>query len=1084
MNQKIAKKGKKKFFVLLSSSFFVLLLGFVISNNQETTSIVKQEKYLSNRNKEIVQQVNGLTKNNSVVLPVNNSSSKLDSITSVSDLKVTSTKNSHSSALPSSRLELNYREQIKLDSSVLGQANSLYPRIKRLNSSGKYILFYQNATIAGTVRYIISNDSSLTSWGEDQVLFKKNSRTIAEADVKKYKLPSNAAHKYYTTADAVVLSDGKTILATSSFRPSAIGEGEVEYSILNNKQYDLLNKYSGIDLVYSNDGGVTWSKAITVYQGYNWEPNLHVIDDNTVQVYFSQVAISMEDVGIEHSSGVAMVTLTKNSDGTWENKNITPKKGKNYSPTTTVFKFPAKNISTPNVPVKNLGVDGKLHTRMTAQMPSTLTLNNGSFAMVVESMYKENSNGKDKCGISFAFNADPYMEHVKLGHAGPNSMKIYQFDGCSPYMDQFNSGQIVIGYNANGTYNLRLANGTLKKVSNRVYKPLPNAKGSYWGSLEVDDTTNSVVSTIHGKVKNESTGKEEKHLYISRSYLNHKINVSNENIIVDGNASEWKTTNALFIGDETQAQGLYRFANDNDYVYIVSEVLDRTLIADKDYQVFYIGTSADSYYAITVDSTGLKSAKLIENGKKSSISDIEAVSQVLSTNDPNKNGYVTEIKIPVSLFENELDGLRVIPLLFNADNVNEESNRDKIAYMYVTKFSSWMPLNATISIKKSEEVAYLDCKSSTKSVSCDLYLNDKNEKVPDEVTFTMSYDNLTLKSCNNVSGKGHLNINCSDPKVITIRGFNKNEWKYAKVASITLEKENVNKDSLITFNYYNVHYDNNGTKNANWLFIGDSFFDYLDGVALNPTAGNLVDYGYKNYTKIDKPISLLEEGNFVYSKQASPTLGKIQNFGLAGITLRDYQNYFMNVSQSEYFLDRMYTYLKNIESKWPSVSDVKRIAIYLGVNDAAKYLDGQDGFEASDIKKYMTNLITKLNEKYSNPEIYIVKILPRVANEKEIIGKYNKVYEEVATSYNNVSVVDSSTSYRSSDEVSYQLLDTNTGLIRTKYYASSSILAETSTVNAGRSGHFKAAYYKYWSKNLREVMHMNYSVKMDQEYHF
>lgn len=251
----------------------------------------------------------------------------LTHITSISEIGMPEGSiDSHAGYWGSSRLELNYREQSTIDPSTLVSSRNIYSRVKKISSTGKYLLLWQNEQIGSIIRYSLSSDSSLSSWDKGKILFDKTTMTFNEAGFAKQEIT-----KSYTNADAVVLGDGKTILAVASFRAGKVGD----YSLLGNKRYALLNKYCGIDLRYSTDGGVTWSDIQRVYTGYNWEPSFHVVDDNTVQVYFSQVAVAMEHTGIEHSTGVAMFTLTKNGTG-WVSDSV-PVNGRSFSKTTTSF---------------------------------------------------------------------------------------------------------------------------------------------------------------------------------------------------------------------------------------------------------------------------------------------------------------------------------------------------------------------------------------------------------------------------------------------------------------------------------------------------------------------------------------------------------------------------------------------------------------------------------------------------------------------------------------------------------------------------------------------------------------------------
>lgn len=604
----------------------------------------------------------------------------LTHITSVSELTPSSSKNSHKDLWKSSRLELDYRSQVLLNNSKLVSNMSIYPRIKKISSTNNYILLYQNSQIGSKVRYMLSEDASLKNWESAKVLFDVSNMSFSEKGFS-----NKTVEKYYTTGDAAVLEDGKTILAVASFRVGTIGANK--YSLLANKKYSLVNKYSGIDLKYSTDGGKTWSAAQRVYTGYNWEPILNVIDNNTVQVYFSQVAVSMEHTGIEHSSGIGKFTLTRSGNG-WKSSS-SKIEGRNFTSTKTVFKFPIKDMDTKKS-FKVLGIDNKMHTRMTAQMPAVLSLNNGGMVIAAESMYvKYSTKSKkkvDRCMISFAFSNNHEFSNIGVGQSGPKNMKLYQIYGCGPYVGQFKSGEGVLVYNYNGVYKLRLASSDFRIISGYVYTPLPKAKSGYWGTVEIDHKTNSLISAMHGTNSNQGSN-----MYISRSYLNHAIKISNQSITLDGNSSEWKTQESLFIGGNSQAQAVYRFAKDSQNLYISSEVLDKKIIPVRDTQLIYIGKSSDEYYKIHFSTRGLLKTVMVKNGVESEVSGVQIEVQTLSTDQIEKNGYVSEVAIPLSLLKNDLKGLRINPILYNSDDDNISAKSDIINYTNTQKFNTWIP---------------------------------------------------------------------------------------------------------------------------------------------------------------------------------------------------------------------------------------------------------------------------------------------------------------------------------------------------------------------------------------------------------
>ena len=63
--------------------------------------------------------------------------------------------------------------------------------------------------------------------------------------------------------------------------------------------------------------------------------------------------------------------------------------------------------------------------------------------------------------------------------------------------------------------------------------------------------------------------------------------------------------------------------------------------------------------------------------------------------------------------------------------------------------------------------------------------------------------------------------------------------------------------------------------NSNWLFLGDSFFDMLDGANMNGDSSTIVGNGYYNHTDNKYKIT---------NGKREPSLGKISSLGISGAT--------------------------------------------------------------------------------------------------------------------------------------------------------------------------------------------------------
>lgn len=194
-----------------------------------------------------------------------------------------------------SALEYDAAAYVQLEPEFLGVEKATYPRVK-LMSDGRYLLIYQDAQIGWNIYWTTSSD--LIDWSEPELLFES------------YKVPDDCNHPHvctgsddmcFSTADAVVLDNGD-ILAVCSYRAS--------------KNFYYTFDMSGLIMRRSQDHGQTWSAPEIVYVGPTWEPYVTQLRSGEVQIYFTHIAPKMAIEDTAHSSGVG---LLRSFDGgvTW-----------------------------------------------------------------------------------------------------------------------------------------------------------------------------------------------------------------------------------------------------------------------------------------------------------------------------------------------------------------------------------------------------------------------------------------------------------------------------------------------------------------------------------------------------------------------------------------------------------------------------------------------------------------------------------------------------------------------------------------------------------------------------------------------
>jgi len=546
---------------------------------------------------------------------------------------------SHAGLEKYSTLELNQREYVSASGSELGGMKvPFYSRIRRMQN-GKYIMVYQANRIPWNIYYAVSDDA--ITWQNPKNLFKKQAYPNGYAD-----------EMVFMTADLCVLDDG-TIIVVSAFR------GKTNYRSDVNS--------NGLCIRTSKDNGATWSKLKIIYTGTCWEPYIMQTRSGEVQVYFTQTGHLIAIHGYNDDIRSSCVGLLRSNDrgATWYGGD------------------PSKYTAQIVMQQYRTTLDYKV---MSAQMPSVVELNNGTMALVAETVTAENSYR-----ISAAYSTDNWARDLAFDEEGPSDyVKNFESAG-GPYLAQFPSGETVLSLH-NASMRMLIGDSNARNFSGS-FKPFGDTHKGLWSSLFVDGT-HSILGTMANVLEGELSSPTSSALDIGRFYLNHAIDAKKSDIRLDGRSLDWSgNTSALFVGSETQAQMSLRFSQDDDNIYILVERLDE-ILAEGDGESVCIAASSNAYYTLKFNANGLSGVTYYDGSTTKTVSSAGIAWSMMNydgkgnTQDSEK-GKVLEIAVSKALCNIKGDGQLSVNASLSNQDADETVTTDTFTNISATDMSTW-----------------------------------------------------------------------------------------------------------------------------------------------------------------------------------------------------------------------------------------------------------------------------------------------------------------------------------------------------------------------------------------------------------
>ncbi len=539
--------------------------------------------------------------------------------------------------------------------------NSFYPRVTKVRDNF-YVMTLQYGQEGQHIYYSISTDKGKT-WSDPTVMYNAN----AAANKIEYTTGSLAGTTdtyFAATADHCLLDDG-TILCVYSRRP-CIGYNLKEYTAM-----------STLEVVRGTVVGntLTWSEPKTVYYGQNWEPEIIQRKNGQIDIYWTHIAPMLYLYGFHddfRSSGVAMISSTDNGE-TW-----TPNVTSTSAPFAAkrIFQMSAGNYQT---------TSGAVVPFMHCQMPGVVELVNGKMMIVSEARKIGESSHQIAKGYS---EAGGEWEELAIDEQGPWNTRFEIFKGAAPSLMRFTSGEVLMTYNYSSNAYCRLMNDNatnmLDSYALNVFGVTNATAGGFWSGSTLIDSHTALIYMTHTRfedrtyTKDETTGKEvfDNTNVIGKVRLNHTINATKKNVVADGNFQEWSNINeALFVGSLTaKAQATYRFAYDEDYVYVAVDRTDSSNNKD------------DTVVVRMTTSSGYVTAKMSYNTEEP----IALPAGVTGATKNASGGRTFEFAFDRAALGITGDYIRVCPGLTDVDAGTSE---DIITGMSRTDTTTWIKVN-------------------------------------------------------------------------------------------------------------------------------------------------------------------------------------------------------------------------------------------------------------------------------------------------------------------------------------------------------------------------------------------------------
>ncbi len=447
------------------------------------------------------------------------------------------------------------------------EPNLCYPRAKHL-ADGSLLLSFENDHYGWDVYIRKSYDGGKT-WTDARLLRHSHPAVSTKGDDL----------KVFVNPDFYQLASGRILMAWQWRYKN--GYNDLPHT----------NDNCGIELIYSDDNGETWSEPREVYRGRCWEPAFLELPSGEIQMYITD---SQE---IKDKGSFACTSVLRSFDGgaTWQGKEMA--------------------LHTDTEPISRTrwngrGMDG---------MPTAVLLDGGRGIVVP----LETWSGRDVYDISPIVVRTSMETNWKTtdqgasirANGGPDYPMKKQVNkdlkGFGPYSCKLNTGEMVI-----------LTNGTYKNESgvwvlvgdvngdnfNCVSSAFNDGADGYWGSIDTLNE-NELMATCSYRYVPEGATKTRYKIMLIKGWLNRSRTIARAKAApAVQNLREFKPDGLWMIGRNFPGKAYVDFAYDAKNFFLTSYVFTDNIVSwspeNSDAAQILLNRDGKGTWKVTVNAKG------------------------------------------------------------------------------------------------------------------------------------------------------------------------------------------------------------------------------------------------------------------------------------------------------------------------------------------------------------------------------------------------------------------------------------------------------------------------------------------------